>query len=152
MFQVYLCRGGVSLVESCCRMEQIALCGSRRNLLELVADCLEGPPITSLYCAGTECGPGIMKIRLQAHGRLPFAFRLLHIPLPVKRDAELVVSECKIRSEFHGLLQCSDTVVEKPPLNLNLSLKKECLRVSRGAVQHFGNERGCFVEPMIENQ
>src|SRR6266481_7639382 len=152
MLQVCLCRGSVSKVESCCRMEEIALCGSWRNLLELLADCLEGSPIAPLYCAGTECGPGIMKIRLQAHGRLPFPFRLLHTPLPMKRDAELVMSECEIRCEFHGLLQCSDTVVEKPPLNLNLSLKKECLRVSRGVVQHFGNERGCFVKPMIEDQ
>src|SRR6266850_2911706 len=152
MFQVCLRSGSVSQVESCCCMEEVAFRGSRRNLLELLANWLEGSPIAPLYRASTECGPGVVKIRLQAHGRLPFAFRLLHIPLPMKRDAELVMSECKIRSEFHGLLQRSDTVFEKPPLNLNLSFKKKCLCVLRGAVQHFVSERGCFVEPMIEDQ
>ena len=122
MFQVFLGRSSVSLVKSCCRMEEKALRGSRRNLLELPADWLETSPIAPLYRAGTECGPGIKKIRLQAHGRLPFAFRLLHIALTMKRDAKLVMSECRIRGEFHGLLQGSDTVVEMCPLNLNLPL------------------------------
>src|SRR5437773_1792497 len=71
MFQICFGRGRVSLVESCCRVKEIALQGSRSNFEKLVADGLERSPVAPLCSARTERRPSPCEPWFEAHGRAP---------------------------------------------------------------------------------
>src|SRR5436190_8407216 len=152
MFQICFGRGRVSMVESCCRVKEIAIQGSRSKFEKLVADGLERSPVAPLCSARTERRPSLFESWLEAHGRAPFAFGLRYIPFPVERAPELIMSEGNVGRELYGFSERCDALVEMSLFELNLPKKKKRLCVVWGLVQNFVREPRCIIGPMVDNQ
>src|SRR5438034_993167 len=136
MFQICFGRGRVSLVESCCRVKEIALQGSRSNFEKLVADGLERSPVAPLCSARTERRPSPCEPWFEAHGRAPFALGLRYIPFPVERAPELIMSESNVGRELYGLAERCDAFVEMSLFEQNLPSKKKRLCVAWRSEEH----------------
>src|SRR6266576_3903086 len=72
---------GIALIHSSCCMIQIALCGARRDGLELISDGLELSPVPVLQSIDAQCLPRLRKVGTQSYRFAPLAFSLLSVAL-----------------------------------------------------------------------
>src|SRR6266550_3268923 len=131
LIQVRFRGQGIVLIHSSCCMIQIALCGARRDCLELISDGFELSPVSVLQSIGAKRAPRFRKVGTQSCRFAPLAVSLLSAALLLECDTQLVMPHGILGGVLERLLKRLNAFIHFPLPELNLPLQDQRLRILR---------------------